>query len=324
VIPWWLAVALAADPVPAEAPVAPSPGSDVAAAGDDAVLAELRAVRAELEAQRAELTKLRARGVDTGARDGIVAGPGDGDVTVAPGEETRDVVALGRPVVVFGVVQGDATAIGADILVKNGGVVRGDAVSVGGRVRVEPGGVVEGDRVGVGGAVGPAVFTAPDLHHLGRPGLGRWFSDLAHRLVAFLSFAGAGVVVVGLFPNRVGRVAHRIQKAPGTSLFVGSVATGGILFAALLFLVTVIGLPITFVLVALLGLAWLLGFVGLCQAIGDRLPVEHKVHGRWLAFLGGTLLVAFLGSLPVVGMLAVIVASAVGVGAALTTRFGAA
>ncbi len=308
--------ALAADPELATTKVEPT----------DPLLVELRAVRAELEAQRAEITKLRARrgGGDTGdAGDGVVVGPGEGAVVVAAGESVSDVVAIGRPVLIDGLVRGDATSIGADIVVRDGGVVRGDAVSVGGQVRVEPGGSVDGDRVGVAGNMARSAFVAPNPGFRA-PHAGGWFTGLLHRLVVFLSFAGAGVVVVGLFPNRVGRIAHRIQKAPAMSLLVGSLSTAGILFAAGLFLITIVGLPITFVLVALLGLAWLVGFVGLCQAVGDRLPVEHKVHGRWLAFLGGTLLVAFVGALPIIGVIAVAIASAVGIGAALTTRFGAA
>jgi hypothetical protein len=74
--------------------------------------------------------------------------------------------------------------------------------------------------------------------------------------------------------------------------------------------------------VAVLGLAWLMGFVGLCQAVGDRLPFEQKPHGRWLAFLVGALLLTCVGNLPVVGWLVVIAASTMGIGAALSSRLG--
>jgi hypothetical protein len=69
-------------------------------------------------------------------------------------------------------------------------------------------------------------------------------------------------------------------------------------------------------------MAWLLGFVGLCQAVGDRLPVQERPHGRWIALLVGVLLMTFLGSLPWVGWVVVGGASLLGIGAALSTRFG--
>jgi len=96
-----------------------------------------------------------------------------------------------------------------------------------------------------------------------------------------------------------------------------------VFLASLLFAITILGIPVSLVLVALLGLAWLLGFVGLCQAVGDRLPFQSKQHGRWLAFLVGVVLVSFVGALPFVGWLVVILMSLLGIGSALATKFGA-
>ena len=93
--------------------------------------------------------------------------------------------------------------------------------------------------------------------------------------------------------------------------------------SSLVFAVTLVGLPVSFLLVALLGLAWLMGFVGLCQAVGDKLPFRQKPHGRWFAFLIGTLVLTSIGALPFIGWLVVIAASMMGTGAALASWFGA-
>ena len=74
--------------------------------------------------------------------------------------------------------------------------------------------------------------------------------------------------------------------------------------------------------IALLAAAWLFGFVGLCQAIGDQLPFAEKPHGRWLTFLVGMGLVSCVGSLPWVGVLVVFAASMMSVGASIISRFG--
>ena len=92
----------------------------------------------------------------------------------------------------------------------------------------------------------------------------------------------------------------------------------------LLFAITILGLPMSFVLFGLLGIAWLLGFVALCQAVGDKLPFEQKPHGRWIAFLVGVLLVGFVGALPFVGWVTIVGISVIGIGAALSTKFGVA
>jgi hypothetical protein len=124
------------------------------------------------------------------------------------------------------------------------------------------------------------------------------------------------VLVVGLFPRRVGHVAATLDAHPIRSFFVGIVATVALGLGALMFAFTLIGLPIAALLLAVLAWGWLLGFVGLCQAIGDRLHFQQAHHGRWIAFLFGCLGITFLGALPWVGWIALGVGTFAGLGAA--------
>src|SRR5690606_32887862 len=94
-----------------------------------------------------------------------------------------------------------------------------------------------------------------------------WASTLYRKLVFLLSMAGAGVLVVGLFPGRVARVAGAIESHPFRSMAVGAVATVALGVLSLVLAVTIIGLPLSLVLWGLVALAWLLGVVGLCQAV---------------------------------------------------------
>lgn len=283
---------------------------------------ELEALRSELESQRSELEGLRRpRLQDTGPplSDGERASFGD-KVVIGEDEVVQDAVAFGEDVVVRGKVRGDATSFGGNVRIKPGAVVLGDAVSFGGRVVVEEGGQVRGARVTMAQDATRSVDDASEEDE--GSSFGKVLTALYHRLVLLLSFAGAGVLLVGLFPDRVGRVAVALEEQPVRSTVLGLASTVALSFGALLFAVTVLGIPVSFVIMSLLGLAWLLGFVGLCQAVGDRLPLQEKVHGRWLAFLGGTLLVTFVSALPFIGVMVVVLTSLAGVGAAFATRFG--
>jgi hypothetical protein len=286
---------------------------------------ELRALREELRAERETLREERASLEGDSQPERVGYG---GDVLVGPDETTGDVVSFGGDLRVEGHVTGDATAFGGDIIVGEDGRIDGDAVSLGGLIRVREGGELSGDRVamdlpglpvesggGDGGALG-AVASVSNVESLA--------ATLYNRLVMFLSFAGAGVLVVGLFPARIGRIAEALEDRPVRAAFVGTFTFGFIALFSLLFTVVTLGLgsPLSLILVGLLGLAWLLGFVGLCQTIGDKLPFEHKPHGRWVAFLVGSLMLSCVGSLPVVGWLAVMAASVAAIGAATMTRFG--
>jgi hypothetical protein len=294
----------------------------------DALRDEVDALRSEREETRRELDSLIADG-ESGDSDAERVGFGQ-PVHVEADEHVREVVSFGHDVTVAGRVDGDAVSFGGNVVVLSTGRVDGDAVAFGGVVNVAEGGRVTGDRASLGmpGAAADLTAAGGDHHAVGSVALATDASTLLHnlyqRLVLLLSVAGAGVLVVGLFPNRVSRIAQDLEARPVRSAIVGTLATGFLGLFALLFTVLTLGLgiPVSAVAVGVLGLAWLLGFVGLCQAVGDRLPLDQRPHGRWLAFLVGVVLITFLGSLPWVGWLVVGAASIIGVGAALSTRFG--
>ncbi|HHO50964.1 MAG TPA: hypothetical protein ENK18_08855 [Deltaproteobacteria bacterium] len=292
--------------------------------------AEQQALRREMQALRREVAELRDEPID-GDGDGEQIGFGR-HVSVRAGQQRDEVVSFGGDVVIEGSVVGDAVSFGGDVVIEHSGRVGGDAVSFGGEVMVLDGGTVEGDRVTMG-LPGVALELAPaagDHHAVGSMPLvsdtSLLLQQLYHRLVLLLSVAGAGVLVVGLFPGRVSRVARDLEQRPVRAALVGLLASGSItLFSVLFGLSTLgLGLPVSAILMGGLGLAWLLGFVGLCEVVGDRLPLERRPHGRWLAFLVGIVLLTLVSSLPWIGWLVIGAASIIGVGGALSTRFGAA
>ncbi|MBT3218663.1 MAG: hypothetical protein HN348_06190 [Proteobacteria bacterium] len=294
---------------------------------------QLETMRAELDDQRLEIESLRQQLQDEQVPDHKVTHKTKkarkkvkdervsfgSDVFVDAGEEVIEAVSFGSEVRVAGHVLDNATSFGGNVIIVDGGIVDGDAISFGGKVQINPGGVVNGDRVALDLPGFAPNITVEDPQPSKASG---FLSSLYHRLFWFLSIAGAGVLVVGLVPRRVGSIATRIGDRPIRSAITGMFASGFLALSAILFAITILGLPISLVLIALLGLAWLMGFVGLCQAVGDRLPFNEKVHGRWLAFLIGALLVTFLGALPWVGFLVVFIAGISGIGAALSTRYG--
>jgi len=253
------------------------------------------------------------------------------DVHVEAGDRVDEVVAFGGEVRVDGQVDGDAVSFGGDVRVGASGQVHGDAVSFGGQVTVSPGGKIGGERVGM--AVPASGLTPPTVQSGHAAATGNLIgmantelvNELFRRLVMLLSVAGAGVLVIGLFPDRVTRVAHDLRDGPVRAAVVGAAVSVFVLLFSILFVALTLGLgtPLSALLVGGLGLAWLLGFVALCQVVGDRLPLERQPHGRWLAFLVGVVLVSFVGALPWIGWLIVGFASILAVGASVSSRMGA-
>lgn len=253
------------------------------------------------------------------------------DVVVQKDMVVDQVEAFSGDIEVLGVVRHDAKTFSGDVIIREGGKVLGDAKTLSGDIVVDPGGLLEGVAdtfsgdlvVRPGGMLSgaPMVHSVEEAHDGSGWGIASFFGGLFQRLVFLLAFAGAGVLVVALFPDRVRNVAVALEQRPARAGLLGLAWTAGIVVASILFFWTVLG-PL--VGMAVLGVAWMLGFVGLCQMLGDRLPFSYKPHGRWLAFLVGSVLMSFLGALPWIGLLTVLAASVFGIGAVFVSRFGSA
>lgn len=313
-IGWLLACAL--DGPPEE------PSARIEAAEARAAAAEARADAAEarLNAAQEHLMALER----TGTSAARLPGPGAARDRVAFGrplvvdaqETVRDAVAIGGPLTIHGQVLGDATALGGGVSIGPGGSVHGHATALGGAVSVDPHGELWGDPL----ALGEAPW-APATERVNA-----WIAGWIKRIAATLAFAGGGVITVGLFPDRVARIGQAVTERPLTSALLGTVGTGAWVLGCLLLTVFTLGLglPIAALLLALLGLAGLLGLIGIAQVLGDLVPIHHRSDSRWVTILLGVGVLAAAGALPTVGGPLLVGATLFGVGAAVTSRFGAA
>jgi hypothetical protein len=215
--------------------------------------------------------------------------------------------------------------MGGDVRVETGGRVEGDAVSFGGRVQVDPGGEVLGNRVALGGAEEAAASAGGVRLDLLAGSLGQGamaaLQNIARRLALVLAFAGTGVLAVGLWPRNVARVARTVSARPFWYGVAGAILSAALGLGAVLLTVTLVGAPIALLIVALLAIAWLLGLVGTCQALGERLPFAKR-QGAWAAFLAGATVLAALAMVPWVGQIVLAALGFPAVGAALVTRLG--
>ena len=101
----------------------------------------------------------------------------------------------------------------------------------------------------------------------------------------------------------------RILVAAG---IVGAVALG----------FTFVGIPLAMLLLGVLALAGMLGFVAVCQALGEGVPPLRERGGTWVTFLAGAAILGLVSLLPIVGPLSLVGVGCAAVGAALVTRMG--
>jgi hypothetical protein len=215
--------------------------------------------------------------LDSLARDpnGIKLSRGEvhsGPVNVAPGEKTAgNIAAWHGDLDVRGTVDGDAVAVGGDIILHPGALVRGDAVSVGGSVRDEGGTVLGESRTLSALTVG-----SPRGAFAGSP------ARTARRSVSlsvgwYLVLAVIGTAVAIFARGKLDTIAERIRHDFSRSFMfgvLGQIALVPALIALIVGLViTLIGIILIpfaivgFILAAAGALA--LGFLAMCYLTGD-------------------------------------------------------
>ena len=260
--------------------------------------------------------------------DGTLRAAG-GDVQVAPDAViTGDASLAGGEVVVKGTIQGNLRAGGGEVTID--GNVEGDADVGAGELRLGP-------NAKIGGKLR---YRAGDFHRDPEAQVAKGVSRRAHRQVSWdgdgfrphrsssvagwiwtatlMIFAGA---IAALLPGFSGRVAGELRTRPWHTLLFGFIAFVCIPAAAVLLMLTVIGIPIG--ILAILGYALLLlvGYVVTSIVVGglllDRIKPEAAASVGWraLAAVGTMLAIAIVGRVPVLGHLVIFVALLVGVGA---------
>lgn len=208
-----------------------------------------------------------------------------GNQSVAAGERVAGSIAAWHGTLdIAGTVDGDAVAIGGDVVIHPGGVVHGDAFSVGGEVRND-GGSVDGEMRSISAlTVGPIPTTPP-----------RTAAQTARRSVSiavgwYLVLAVIGLAVVlfarGKLETISGRIRHEFTRSflyglAGQLLFVPALVVTIVALA-----ITVVGLVVVpfaivgFFLAAAGALA--LGFIAMAYVIGDA-----AMRWRGAAVAGG-------------------------------------
>lgn len=337
---------LAARPAAAQAPE-PVPADDVYVAGGDVVLPGEVAGDAVAAGRRVSVGPL-VRG------DAILAG---GSVVIG-GQVLDDVRAAGGEVLVNGPVGDDLIAAGGRVRLAPGARVGGRAWLAGGEVEVAGDAGRElraaAGRVRLGGRVQGNVELAAEeveilstariagnlIYRSARPARIAPGAQIAGRIthirtepsetalrtgvvasgiVFIVGLALAGSVLFLLLPGITLSAARTIGSDPWRSLALGFALLVSIPFLAVLLMVTVIGIPLGLVLLALYPVMLLLGFLAAAFFLGDaglrRLRRPPSKGLQLGAFIGALVLLALLSQVPGVGGLVAFLALLFGLGA---------
>jgi cytoskeletal protein CcmA (bactofilin family) len=208
--------------------------------------------------------------------------------------------------------------------------IGGDTTVYTEKLTLNPGAIVRGNLV-VNSPNEPVispdakVFGRVDYHKTERSqnsssnAFGNWFGNW---FMTFLWITVLGLVAVWFSPVWTNRVAEMLKAETAKSLLTGLIVMIVVPIVFILLLVTVIGLPLAFLLGAMSFVAFLFSGVFISYFVGDWFLHQIK---RWetsnvLKIVFGTLLVTFVMALPWIGGLAKLAVMFFGVGAFLLER----
>ncbi len=253
----------------------------------------------------------------------------------------RELVAIGRNLVVDGEAERDAVAISGSARV--GGRVDGDLIVLQGNAELRPGAVIAGDVFVLGGhlivdphatirgrAVSYPTVSAAWLTLIEGPSLGLSATSTvvlgtklallaAWLLLAIFLFAAAGRDQIA--------TSHAIRAQPFRLFFIGLTAVLSLTLTAVLLTAVaapLAGMPLLILVVIAALVLKLWGVVAVFHAVGSRLlrRFPRLRPNPVNSMLVGLLVLGALKLLPWVGTWVWTIASLIGVGAALVTKLG--
>ena len=245
-----------------------------------------------------------------------------GEVHVEEGSIVEgDLIILGGSADVAGRVTGDVNVLGGEVNLSAGSQIDGGVTAVGGDVNRN-----EGAQVG-------QVRSTRMRDNLGNDGFwhkgpwGNWANDWDNG-----SDGLGGVIAITLFamavafflPSYLGQGVAAVRSHTLHSLVVGGLSFGGIILAAVMMSITLILIPAAIVLSIATWLLALAGWVIVARIIGGRL-MQGFGKTNWTLVgqvAAGSLVLAVLGMLPIVGDLIGWGAALTGFGALILTRLG--
>lgn len=269
------------------------------------------------------------------AGDGPALVLGEGSVA------RRQLVAVGRDLEVRGEASSDVAAF--DGSVKVTGRVAGDVIVLGGSVELAPTARVEGDVFALGGTV----ETAPGATIAGRavsyptassawitllegPAIGLSAASplvIGGKLALLASWLALAMVFFAASGRHVLSTSAGVAAEPLRSFVTGLVGVIGLVLTAVLFsafAAALVGVPLLVLAVVLALVLKLWGMVAVFHATGDWLARRflRRTPRALTAATVGLLVLGTLKFVPYLGVWVWSVATFLGVGATLTTKFG--
>lgn len=229
---------------------------------------------------------------------------------------------FGGNVRVAGAVNGSIASFGGNVMLTETAVVSGQVASMGGNYSGAPGAIVRGNPNS--GGIAPPIPPVPPAPFNPFTRMFNFGFDLLGGIVTALAFAALGALVVIFAPNATRRVSDAVQNKPLNIAGIGCLTLIVLPILGILLIITIIGIPVAFILGFVAWAAWIFGGIAIGLLAGEKILGAFKMTNILpvLAVVLGVVLLMLVGQIPVFGWLVSCVVGLLGLGAVVMTRFG--
>jgi hypothetical protein len=242
------------------------------------------------------------------------------DVTIEEGTKVHNVLAIGGQVTVDGVVENNIVVLGGSVVLTRTAEVRGNVFALGGIVVRGRGAAVHGNITEINADdISSAIANALSEEWEG------WSWIFAIVSVAiFLGVLLLTVITVFLIPKPVRLIASAVKGKPFKSTAWGLAGLVLVVPLAVLLAISVVGIVLIPLEMAIVLCAVLIGFISVSQLVGQKLFTILKRQDQSLMreTVWGLIVLWLIGWIPYVGWMIKMCAIVLGLGGVLLTRFG--
>lgn len=214
------------------------------------------------------------------------------DTVIPIGQTVENVVVMGGNVEIQGSVKDSVLVIHGNVKIKRTAQIKGMVLVLGGNIDQETGSKVSDNVFDI-------TFHQPIINSLLIGGgllLGTWFAWLLISLLMLI----IPVLTVQVMRNRICSLEDSIRRSPRNQLLVGIGISLFLFGSSLLLSITIVGIPIVILFLAIILLAFIVGLTVISTMIGNCIP---QIEGRDLrvkTFWGAFVVIAGI-NLPLIG-----------------------
>jgi hypothetical protein len=242
------------------------------------------------------------------------------DVTIEEGMKARNVLVIGGQVTVEGTVENHVIAIGGPVVLTGTAVVGGSVFTLGGIIVRGRGAEVHGNLTEINtDDISTAITTALSDEWEGWS----WIFAIVS-ISVFLGVLMLTILIVFFIPRPLQVISETIKEKPLKVIALGIVGLIAVVPLAVLLAMSVVGIVLIPLEIAVVLCAVLVGFVAVSHLVGRNFLAVLKRHDQSLMreTVWGLIVLWIVGWIPYVGWMIKVSAIVLGLGGVLLTRFG--